>query len=358
LGRPAGIIQNFNAVNTFRQNGKAAEAAASGVSSRGVVSFDVPNAVCPAYTLYCIYPAAINPQGDITGSYIDPAEGQQGFIRYASGTFVKFNVPGSSCCVTPVGIDLEGTVAGYFTDANSITHGFLRYATGHISIFDPKGSISTAPAGINALGDVAGSYTDANYFTHGFIRHANGVVITFDPAGSTVTSPAAINLAGTTIGYYDDSSFQQHGFVRSANGSVASFDPDDATYIYPLGINLFGDVTGYYLVFSFPPFTVTQSSFLRDVRGNLTTITVPGSQATATSAISLAGVIVGGYIAPDGSCPAFLRQPSGSFSSFAPAGAQINEGHCVNPTAISDLNVVIGNYVDQNGVQRGFFRIP
>ena len=183
-------------------------------------------------------------------------------------------------------------------------------------------------------------------------------MITFDPAGSTSTSPAVINLGGTTIGYYYDSSNQQHGFVRSASGSFASFDPDDATYIYPLGINLFGDVTGYYLVFSFRPFNVTQSGFLRDAQGNLTTITSPGSQFTEAVAISLAGTIVESYIAADGSCPAFLRQPNGNFTYFAPAGARITGGVCANPTAISDLNVVIGNYLDQNGVQHGFFRLP
>jgi uncharacterized membrane protein len=360
LRRPGSIIQNFSSVKTFNQkstSGSAHPKATPAVSSQGVVSFDVPNAPCTAYNTDCIYPVAINAQGDITGIYTDPdpSIGQQSFIRYANGTFVKFQYPGSSCCTTAAGINIEGTVTGNYYDANGVEHGFLRSVGGHLTNIDIPGSVQTEPISINDLGDVIGDYQDPRSPTHGFIRHANGSIVKFDGPAATATIPISINLTGTVTGYYYDLS-GTHGFVRAASGTFTSFDSSgDPLGTYALGINLFGDVVGLSESFNF-----IQSAFLRSAHGNLTVINPPNAFNAAANAISPVGTIIGTVYYGDsaGTCPAFVREPSGSFKYFAPANAFFGDGLCIGAAAINDFDVVVGSYLDQNYVQHGFIRLP
>jgi hypothetical protein len=75
------------------------------------------------------FPAAINLLGLVTGTVEDQKQRYHGFIRFSSGTFSVFEMPGSGHGgvqgTTPTAINTQGVVAGSYTDANYVHHGFL-----------------------------------------------------------------------------------------------------------------------------------------------------------------------------------------------------------------------------------------
>jgi hypothetical protein len=76
--------------------------------------------------------------------------------------------------------------------------------------------------------------------------------------------------------------------------------------------------------------------------------------------INPAGVIAGSYFEPisgnpfGGNYRGFLRDPSGSFTTFDfPAGSFL-----FNPPSVNPAGVAAGSYTDVSGNSHGFLRIP
>jgi hypothetical protein len=182
---------------------------------------------------YTSLSSALNPEGAITGYYIDAGWVYHGFVRAPDGRFKTFDAPGVGTTEAEMGtypqsINPEGTITGYFWDANWVGHGFLRTRDGRITTFDapgagadPGSTEGTFPMAINANGTITGYLQDTKWLTHGFSRSPDGKFTTFDvPGEGTVpgtwegTWPMRINANGTITGGYNDSSGVYHGFLR------------------------------------------------------------------------------------------------------------------------------------------------
>lgn len=120
-------------------------------------SFDAPSS-----TGQRTIPTAINNRGQIAG-YTD-----HGFLRHPDGSIVIFDVP-NAVSTQPTAIDPEGDITGVYLDSSSLSHGFFRDKDGTITAFDVPNAISTYPTGMNTDGDITGWYSDAGG-VHGFVR--------------------------------------------------------------------------------------------------------------------------------------------------------------------------------------------
>jgi hypothetical protein len=133
--------------------------------SKGIVTnIDVPGEA-PGGT----FPAAINPQGDIVGEYIDTSFNQHGFLL-SNGTFTTIDAPGSTFTAA-TGINPQGDILGIYQDSISLNlHGFL-LSKGKFSTIDVPAAVgsNSQPFGINPQGDIVGYYTDSGGITHGFL---------------------------------------------------------------------------------------------------------------------------------------------------------------------------------------------
>jgi hypothetical protein len=329
-----------------------------------------------------------------------PTKGSPG----AGGQFVTFDPPGSTS-TTPSGITPDGTITGYYSDTSGVQHGFLRDRNGSFTTFDPPGSTSTFVASISTNGAIAGTYcsTTACAPIHGFVRARDGTFTTFDsPAGSGGLEapilnvggpPPDINPAGAVAGTYFDSNFNNHGFLRDKNGAFTTIDVPGASLTNVLAINPSGTMVGY-----FNAQTEGGVGFIRSPNGSFTAIDIPGACGgqTTPSDINPAGVVVGtvqdascsvlhAYVRfPDGAttvfdgpdatyteplainpagaitgyfcsnaCHGFLRTPDGVITAFDPPGSFFTF-----PTEINAPGAIIGVYLDANGVEHGFLRLP
>ena len=61
-----------------------------------------------------------------------------GFLRNTDGTITTFEVTGSPD-TEPAAINPAGQITGSYQDANYVYHGFLRNTDGTITTFDPTG---------------------------------------------------------------------------------------------------------------------------------------------------------------------------------------------------------------------------
>jgi hypothetical protein len=215
----------------------------------------------------------INPAGVITGSYFD-GNSFHGFLRTPGGSFTTFdpgpipNPPLASITITfPQAINPAGEITGTYTDANG-SHIFLRAQNGTITTFDPPvppappGGTVTGPSfgqpyknplmGINPAGVFTGWYNvsvtdsmgNSTGFTHSFVR-AGKTITTFDQ-GSQYTTASGINPAGVITGSYAGTD-GFHGFLRTPDGTISPpFDPPNSTSTFPTAINPAGEITGNY----------------------------------------------------------------------------------------------------------------
>ncbi|MDQ7908306.1 hypothetical protein RB614_27645 [Phytohabitans sp. ZYX-F-186] len=139
------------------------------------------------------------------------------------------------------------------------------------------------------------------------------------------------------------------GFVLE-RGRYTGFDPPPAaTGFLAAGINDSGQISGEY----FGP--SSESGFLRDRRGAITKIDIPGATATEVVKINDRGVVAGAYSRtvsflsdPDGMAHGFLLD-RGKVTTIDVPGAAQTEASSVN-----DRGQVVGIYVSGAGDQHGF----
>lgn len=131
------------------------------------------------------------------------------------------DAPGASGVTIGASINPEGTITGYFVDSSGVAHGFVRTRGGDFTTFDvpsDTGAVQTAAFSINLLGAVTGEFFDASNVMHGFSRSPRGTFATLDAPGVGTaagqgTRPSTNNLAGAVAGWWIDGKSLNHGFV-------------------------------------------------------------------------------------------------------------------------------------------------
>jgi hypothetical protein len=211
-------------------------------------------------------PSAINPEGAITGYYLDSSNVFHGFLRAEDGTITAFDVPGAGTGAfqgtISLSINPNGAITGAYIDSSDVNHGFVRAKDGTITPFDVLGAGTDPGQGtisfaIAPNGAITGNYIDSSDVFHGFVRAEDGTITPFDVLGAGTgafqgTFPVSINPEGAITGNYVDSSDVNHGFVRAEDGTITPFDvlgagTDPGQGTVPLAIAPNGAITGYYL---------------------------------------------------------------------------------------------------------------
>ena len=168
--------------------------------------------------------SCLNPDGTITGFYLDGDNVYHGFVRHPDGSFTTFDAPnagyGEGQGTLPYSINRDGETTGQYFDASNLSHGFVRRQQGSFTTIDAPGAAQgTIPEGNNAQGQVEGQYVDSNGDNHGFVFDRNGKLLTFNATGAGTgagqgTIPMTNNAEGMISGYYLDGANVYHGFLR------------------------------------------------------------------------------------------------------------------------------------------------
>jgi len=275
-------------------------------------------------------------------------------------TLTSFEVPFSGASNSKAfEINARGDIVGRFFDSNmgGNPRGFLRHGDGTYAppIDVPFPNSGTVARGINSIGAIVGKYFDPTNpsQTHGFLL-SGGAFTSFDVTlsgaipGSTVAH--SINNSGAIVGHYNASNTISgctngpfplgHGFLRNVDGTFTAIDYPVANVIATMaqGIDDTGNIVGSYIIPAAPPSGVCDGSllviahgFLRDVKGNYSTVDVPasaGASNTIVNRISDAGDITGVYVTSQvtlgallGDTPDALRSSDGAYFVLSNSGA-------------------------------------
>src|SRR5947208_2649922 len=174
---------------------------------------------------------AINPSGQIVGSYTDNIGRCHGYVRAASGTFTQIDAsgadhtPGSFNGTFAVGLTPNGGSEGVFVDVNGVLHGFVRSTDGTFTTYDAPGAGTgagqgTLPESNNTPGAITGQFIDGNFVNHAFVRSNQGIFSTFDVPGmgrgaGQGTIPVGNNDPGAIVGEAIDGGTVIHGFLAT-----------------------------------------------------------------------------------------------------------------------------------------------
>lgn len=229
--------------------------------------------------------------GGIAG-YVQFPGGQQGFIRYADGTFSKPLVhPADTTGVSTfaMGINLTGTVAGEYLGSTGFVLTNNKYTNSANEVF----------YGINDMGETCGSFNGVNKLPAipGLIVSA-GQKTTFYAPGATgkasITTAEAINNHGDVAGPFTIDGKTYNGFLRSATGTMTVISNPKATQTLVHGLNDHGWLCGHYL-----DAQNVEHAFVV-IEGNPVSYDYPKGIGTSFNSINNVGDISGRYTTPDG----------------------------------------------------------
>src|ERR1043166_3634106 len=108
--------------------------------------FDAPGAGTAAGQGTRAY--SINPAGAIAGFFFDSVDTAHGYVRSNQGVITVFDAPGAGMGLgqgtfpinSPQLINPNGAITGYYVDSAFVRHGFLRDRNGVITTFDAPGA--------------------------------------------------------------------------------------------------------------------------------------------------------------------------------------------------------------------------
>ena len=154
-----------------------------------------------------------------------------------------------------------------------------------------------------------------------------------------------------------------HGFVRSAGGTITTFDaePLPTTYgstnpgTYVITINASGEVAGFYI-----DGVGAEHGFLRDASGTITTFEAPNAgtgseQGTIVTGIDAAGDVIGAYTDTNNMIHGFVRNAStGTITVIDAPGAGTATYQGTYPDAFDAAGDIFGSFTDANNVVHGF----
>jgi len=169
---------------------------------------------------------------------------------------------------------------------------------------------------------------------------------TFDPPNTLEIHVIGISNAGVIGGYYNDGS-ATHGFLRAVDKSFTYIDPPGSQETLIYGMNNSGATVGFYDA----PNGCGICAIVRSTTGKFHDIVI--NNGAVAYAISDANVVVGNYEdAVTGAQPAFIRDARGNVSSFNVTG---NTGG-THPAGINADGVIAGWYANSDQVSHGFVR--
>jgi hypothetical protein len=352
-----------------------------------LIEFDAPDAgkgpgsplcylACPGTLAY-----NNNPQGTVTGYYVDLNNLVHGFLRARDGTITQFDAPGAGTVTGSFqgtlgySINPGGTIAGQYQDETELYHGFLRSSGSTFTTIDAPGAGTEANQGtiaqtINPGGTVAGYYFDVGNLLHGFVRSRDGTITGFEAPGAVngtfVAGPSgnALNPQGDVTGWYFDASSVVHGYLRHPDGAIKKIDVKGAgnTSVgqgtYSASINPEGVIVGFYV-----DDNNTAHGFLRARDGAVTEFDVTGAgtgsfDGTFAAAINPAGTIAGYTVDNNNVAHGFLRGRDGTITVFDAPDAGTGSGQGTVGFGINAAGEIAGFYTDSNNVNHGLVLIP
>lgn len=255
--------------------------------------------------------------GQIVGEYQYGASfGKQ---RYGyllnNGVFTPVIFPGSDW-TRAVAINCNGDIVGDYAkgvnNGNGQDFGFLLRAGVYSTIRFPN-SDQTIAAGINSNGDIVGWYKN-NAGTHGFLL-SSGVYTSIDfPGAAADTEPWKVNDSGEIAGRYRGASDGKYHLFVLSNGTFTPI-PDvpnsfETEGIEDGGLNNLGEIAGNYC--SAKPCSLGTVGILHGFllsNGVYTTFDYPGSAVTIAFGINSSDVVVGGYVDSNGMVRGYIRTP-------------------------------------------------
>lgn len=294
---------------------------------------------------------AINLGGTIAGSWFDSAQMEHGFLRSPSGTITTFDPPTDTNGTTVFGMNNPGAAVGYYLPASFTTTGFVRSPAGTFTDVFYPGSFATEAHSINDAGVIAGSYN----FGTGFIvspPYGPGDYTSFSIPGGAGISVQSINNAGQVAGIYFDPSNNIHGFVWDPATSAFTFydAPSGFTSLEIFSMNDNAEVTGLTATAGFTATDgfVGQGGVVTDVFRGATFFDTIGESINLSGQV--VGINCGNGFTP---CFGFLRNPATGDLPPLDVPAK-DESLTTIPTAISDLTVVAGNWINSAGFHSAF----
>jgi hypothetical protein len=262
---------------------------------------------------------SINDRGVSTGDYVakDKPKQLQGYID-AHGHITSFTYPTPAYYTHAVGINTVGTVVGFSQHGHTPYQGWLRSPSGHFTLInDPLAGTGklqgTEAESVNDHGVVAGVYITSGNVFHGFVYQSGHF--------ATVDVP--------------------HGFYGKPRWGSGIF-----------GINNAGVMVGPYT----PSAKNVTLGYAQPPRFPFSSITGPGAgtspgDVTVANAISSTGVIVGTSNGPSGVSRGWLLSGSHFTILADPRGTG---AFGTAPEGINGHGVVVGDYLDAQGIVHGF----
>jgi probable HAF family extracellular repeat protein len=178
-----------------------------------------------------------------------------------------------------------------------------------------------------------------------------GRYTSFEAADPSVRLGAlGINDRGEIVGEFITLT-REYGFLRDKRGRISRIDLPGAAGIQVDKINNRGQIVGAYNETS--PFLPNPNAGSRGfvlTRGRVTRIDVPEATSTVAHGINDRGHVVGVFEDDGGRDHGFLWR-QGHFTSFDVPGARFTE-----PLAINNRRQIVGVYVDEDGAVHGFLR--
>lgn len=166
-------------------------------------------------------------------------------------------------------------------------------------------------------------------------------------------SAAVVALGASPTFSADFPSSPLYPSFSSAKSKFVTFDVPNGVGTTANNINKSGVVTGY-----FRNTANVYFAFLRKPKGKIKTFSVSNSIGTTAQATNANGVTIGGYAdTADTAVHGFVRAANGTIKTLDAKGAGTQSTSQVvgtTPLAINSAGVVVGNYVKQSGVARGF----
>jgi YD repeat-containing protein len=208
------------------------------------------------------------------------------------------------------------------------------------------GWVPGRPAAAQATASVAAAAPALTAF-RGFVL-SNGRYTRFEvPGDTTKTVVGGSNDRGQLVGGYTDAR-GEHGFLRDARGRITRIDVPGARSTSAAKINDRGQLVGYY----------TQTGLLEDPnsphrgylldRGRFVRIDVPDAVDTQTLGINNRGQVVGQYVDAAGGFHGFAWE-RGRYTTVDAPGAV---GTFL--TDVNDRGQLLGGRVEPDGTVRGF----
>ena len=327
------------------------------------------------------FPMAINNSMTVTGYYLVSPTEAHAFVRHADGTFTLFNVP-DSLWTEPESINDDGDITGFYEVTPGVPRGFARYAGGRLLTSEPAGGQADGPqaqpVAINAFKVIAGNYPQPLASSTGFTRSADGGFTTFAFANAP-TVVTGLNASGTAVGYAAEGSGATNAFLHHPDGYSFQFSipvpgEDNRHFNFATiadAVNADGAVTGWYVNCEEACLDTDTGGYVRSPEGVFTFFSAPGmllvtplpgfpldgGSLTVPHRLSInrEGSIAGSYTDELGALHGFVRNPSGTITSFDPA-----KGMKTTATAINDAGVITGtfHYLFNPQLTVGFLRLP